>query len=259
MNITSLSTRAPKGLNKEKAKRKTAKWVAEIGELQKILYAQEKYSLLVILQGLDASGKDGVVNDVLHSVNPLGCTVKAFKAPTPDELAHDFLWRVHYATPARGMIQIFNRSHYEDVLVPYVEGWIDEKEVKKRYKAITNFEHLLEDNNTIVLKFMLHVSSKEQRARLLERKTNYTKFWKHNDGDWETARKYDAYMQAYNRLLEACNQPTWTIVPADQNWYKSYIISKKIVDALRGLDLSYPQLHTTVPSKAIKAFRKKKK
>jgi PPK2 family polyphosphate:nucleotide phosphotransferase len=259
MNIITTSTRAPKGLDKNKARKKTTKWVAEIGELQQVMYAQGKYSLLIVLQGLDASGKDGIITNVFEGVNPLGCTVKAFKAPTRDELAHDFLWRVHQHTPARGMIQIFNRSQYEDVLVPYVEGWVDEKELKKRYKAINNFEQLLIDNNTIVLKFMLHVSGKEQQERLLERKKNYTKFWKHSDDDWETARKYDAYMQAYNRLLEACNTPEWTIVPADQNWYKTYLISRKIVETLRSLDLQYPQLQTAVPSKAIKKFRKKKK
>lgn len=244
------STRAPKGLDKEKAKKQTEKWVAQIAERQKIMYAQGKYSLLIVLQGLDASGKDGVIAKVFDAVNALGCTVKCFKAPTADERAHDFLWRVHQATPAAGMIQVFNRSHYEDVLVPWVEGWIDEKTLKKRYKAITNFEELLTDNNTVVLKFMLHVSREEQQERLLERKTDPTKFWKHSDGDWETAQKYDAYMLAYDRLTAACNTPAWTIVPADQNWYKEYLVARTIAEALNALPLAYPQLETAQPVKA---------
>ncbi|MCA6364850.1 MAG: polyphosphate kinase [Bacteroidetes bacterium] len=241
-------TRAPKNLDKEKAKQQTGKWVEEIGELQKIFHAQGKYSLLIVLQGLDASGKDGLIGKVFDAVNPLGCTVKAFKAPTPEERAHDFLWRVHQATPAAGMIQIFNRSHYEDVLVPWVEGWIDEKTLLKRYKAINNFEELLADNNTVVLKFMLNVSREEQKERLMERRTDPTKFWKHSDGDWETAKKYDAYMQAYARLTEACSKTEWTIVPADQNWYKEYVVAGKIAETLRKLPLQWPALQSSLPA-----------
>jgi PPK2 family polyphosphate:nucleotide phosphotransferase len=251
-------TRAPKSINKEKAKKQTEQWIEEIGELHKVLYAQGKYSLLIVLQGLDASGKDGLIGTVFGAVNPLGCTVKAFKAPTAEERAHDFLWRVHQATPAAGMIQIFNRSHYEDVLVPWVEGWIDEKALAKRYKAINNFEELLTDNHTVVLKFMLNVSREEQQERLLERRTDPTKHWKHSDGDWETAKKYDAYMQAYDRLTEACNKPEWTIVPADQNWYKEYIVAGKIAEVLRKLPLEWPVLETAMPIvKATKAAKAK--
>ncbi|MCU0434375.1 MAG: polyphosphate kinase [Bacteroidia bacterium] len=240
--------RAPKSLNKDKAKQQTEKWVEEIGQLQKIFHAQGKFSLLIVLQGLDASGKDGLIGKVFDAINPLGCTVKAFKAPTPEERAHDFLWRVHEATPAAGMIQIFNRSHYEDVLVPWVEGWIDEKTLLKRYKAINNFEELLTDNQTVVLKFMLNVSREEQQERLMERRTDPTKFWKHSDGDWETAKKYDAYMQAYARLLDACNQVPWTVVPADQNWYKEYVVAGKIAETLRKLPLEWPALESNMPA-----------
>lgn len=237
----SISTRAPKSLNKDKIKKETEKLILKIAEKQKILYAQGKYSLLIVLQGLDASGKDGLVGTVFHGVNPLGCTVKPFKAPTKEELSHDFLWRIHKEVPAKGMIQIFNRSHYEDVLVPRVEKWIDNKEVKKRFTHINQFEQLLMDNNTIVLKFYLHISKEEQHERLMERKTDPKKFWKHNDGDWDTASKFSAFMQAYEDIFKNCNAQPWTIVPSDQNWYKEYIVAKKIADTLSGLKLEYPK------------------
>jgi PPK2 family polyphosphate:nucleotide phosphotransferase len=244
--LSSVSARAPKSLDKEQTKKKTAKLVAEIGELQQVLFAQGKYSLLVVLQGLDASGKDGAIKNVFSSVNLLGCSVKSFKAPTKEELAHDFLWRVHKESPEKGFIRIFNRSHYEDVLVPVVENWIDEKTTQLRYKHINQFEELLTDHDTLVLKFYLHVSPKEQQERLLERKTNPEKFWKHNDNDLITAKKYNQYMQAYEKLIQACNKPAWIIVPADQNWYKEFLLAETIVKALRKLKLEYPK---PVPAK----------
>jgi PPK2 family polyphosphate:nucleotide phosphotransferase len=251
MKLKNISTRAPKGFDKEKTKKETEKYVAEIGELQKVLFAQAKHSVLVVLQGMDASGKDGALAKVFGAVNPLGCSVKAWKAPSTEERAHDFLWRIHKECPERGMIKIFNRSHYEDVLVPVVEKWIDDNSTKQRYKHINAFENLLEYNNTLVLKFYLHVSKAEQHERLLERKTNPEKFWKHNDGDWETAKKYDKYQEAYSKLFDACNKPEWIIVPADQNWYKEYVISKSIAESLRKLKLEYPKLVTTTPVKAV--------
>ncbi|MGL4597000.1 MAG: PPK2 family polyphosphate kinase [Bacteroidia bacterium] len=247
MKLPNLSTRAPKGLDKEKTKAETQKLVAKIGELQNVLYASQKHSLLVVLQGLDASGKDGLVKTVFFGINPLGCTVKSFKAPTEVERNHDFLWRVHQAAPEKGMIQIFNRSHYEDVLVPRVEKWIDDKTVKNRFQHINNFEQLLNDNGTIVLKFYLHISKAEQKERLFERKTHPEKYWKHHDGDWETRKKWDAYMESYEDIFKYCNAPEWTIVPADQNWYKEYLVAKKIVTTLEALKLSFPK-----PPKAAK-------
>ncbi|TND09240.1 MAG: Polyphosphate:AMP phosphotransferase [Bacteroidetes bacterium] len=240
MPLNKISTRAPKNFNKAKTKTRTAQLVGEIGELQKILYAQSKHSLLVVLQGLDASGKDGLVASVFKGVNPLGCSVKAFKVPSTEERAHDFLWRIHREAPERGMIRIFNRSHYEDVLVPWVEGQIDEKTLKKRYGHINDFEYLLAENNTTILKFYLHISPGEQHDRLVERKTNKLKFWKHNDGDWETAKKFDRYINAYENIFRNCNRPEWIVVPSDQNWYKEYLVAEKIVEALRGMKLAYP-------------------
>ncbi len=242
VSITKISTRAPKNFDKEKIKAETDLLVQKIGDLQKVFYASSQKGLLVILQGLDASGKDGLVSKVFKGVNPLGCTVHAFKGPTEEELKRDFLWRVHQAIPAKGMIQIFNRSHYEDVLITRVEKWVDDKTAKKRFEHINNFEQLLTDNGTIILKFYLHISREEQVERLTERKTNPEKFWKHNDDDWKTNQKWNSYMNAYNDVFKNCNDPEWTIVPADQNWFKEYIVAKKIYETLQKLKLKYPKM-----------------
>ena len=243
--ITDLSktpTRSPKEFSKYEIRKETKTYTSRIHELQKKLYAQKKYSMLIIFQGLDASGKDGLVNKVFSGINPLGCTVKAFKKPTEEEMLHDYLWRIHKATPERGMIQIFNRSHYEDVLVPRVENWIDVKEINKRYQHINHFEQLLTDCGTIILKFYLHISKEEQHERLMERKTNPDKFWKHNDGDWETTKKWDLYREAYQDVFKNCSLLPWTIVPSDQNWYKEYLVARTISETMEKLDLKYPGL-----------------
>ena len=236
-NPLSISTRAPKDFEKEKIKAKTDFLKKEIEALQKILYAQAKHSLLIILQGIDAAGKDGLIASVFS-----GCNVYAFKAPTAEELAHDFLWRIHKNTPPKGMIHIFNRSHYEDLLVPVVNKMIDDKQVKSRMADINNFEQLLQNNNTHVLKFYLHISKSEQKERLIERKTNPKKFWKHNDEDWDTNHKFGDFMNAYRNIFKNCNNPEWHIIPADQNWYKEYLVAKKVLNTLQRLKLEYPKL-----------------
>jgi PPK2 family polyphosphate:nucleotide phosphotransferase len=241
MTKLSISTHAPKSLDKEKTKVKTELLKKEMADLQKILFAEGKHSLLIILQGIDASGKDGLVANVFTGLNPFGCNVFAFKTPTPQERAHDFLWRIHQATPARGMIHIFNRSHYEDLLVPVVNKELDEEKIKKRIEDVNNFEKLLKDNNTHILKFYLHISKAEQKERLTERQTNPKKYWKHNDGDWDTSKKWVAYMNAYEHIFKHCNSPKWHIVPADQNWYKEYIVAKKVLEKLKELKLEYPK------------------
>lgn len=239
--LDQISTRAPKSLDKESIKNKTIHLLNELKDLQKILYAQSKYSVLIVLQGLDASGKDGVVNKVFSGLNPLGVDVTAFKAPTEEELEHDFLWRIHKAVPSKGNIMIFNRSHYEDVLVPVVEKWIDTKTLNARYEHINNFEKLLMESNTIILKYYLHISPEEQLERLQERKTNPEKFWKHNDGDWDTSKKWDQYRNCYQQIFSNCNKPQWTVVPSDQNWYKEYMITESLIHRLKKLDLQYPK------------------
>ena len=238
-----IDTRAPKDLDKQVTKEKINKILEELDDLQNLLYAESKHSILVVIQGMDASGKDGVIRNVFGKLNPQGVTVKSFKAPTAEELSHDFLWRVHSHAPAKGMIQIFNRSHYEDILVTRVHKWCDDKTAKKRMNAINDFEKLLaEHNNTIILKFYLHVSAKEQQERLQERVKDATKQWKYNENDFAEAKLWDVYMTMYEECFENCNTPEWTIVPSDQNWYKEYIIAKQLRDALVSLNMEFPGL-----------------
>ena len=233
-------TRAPDDLVKENTKEKTLALLGELGELQNILYAQNRYSLLVLLQGMDASGKDGAIREVFAGVNPMGCGVHSFKAPTELEKSHDFLWRVHHVVPARGMIQIFNRSHYEDVLITRVNNWIDDETAKERFKHINHFEALLQSNDTAVLKFFLNVSKEKQKERLQERKDDPTKMWKYKKDDWKVNEEYDDYVKYYEEAIEACSDIPWIVVPADQNWYKEYLVAKTIVNMLKELPLEYP-------------------
>jgi len=241
--LKEISTRAPKGMDKQETKEKTAKILEELDALQNLLYAESKHSVLVVIQGLDASGKDGVIRNVFGSLNPQGVTVKSFKAPTAEELAHDFLWRVHQHAPAKGMIQIFNRSHYEDILITRVHGWCNDETAVKRMKAINDFEELLtEHNNTHILKFYLHVSPEEQQVRLKERTHDPRKMWKYNEKDFEEAKLWNKYMKYYEACFLHCNKIPWHIIPADQNWYKEYLVAQKVYDTLKSLKMQYPGL-----------------
>lgn len=241
MKLSSISTKAPAKANKEKLKEQTAKMLEELDELQNRLIAESKHSLLVLIQGMDASGKDGALRNVFGSLNPLGVSVKSFKVPTAEELSHDFLWRVHKYVPPKGMIRIFNRSHYEDILVTRVHGWCDDATAKKRMKAINDFEQLLvEHNNTQILKFYLHVSKEEQHQRLLERTHDPRKMWKYNDKDFEEAKQWKQYMKYYEECFEQCGKVPWHIVPSDQNWYKEYMITKEVYETLKRLKMQYP-------------------
>lgn len=241
--LSSISTRAPKEFEKQDIKAKTIAILQKLNELQNLLYAESKHAILVVIQGMDASGKDGVIRNVFGSLNPQGVMVKSFKVPTTEELSHDFLWRVHSAVPAKGMIQIFNRSHYEDILVTRVHNLIDDNIAKKRMKAINDFEQLLtEHNSTQVLKFYLHVSPEEQQLRLKERIDDPAKQWKYNAKDFEEAKKWDDYMKVYDDAFTHCNDVPWTIVPADQNWYKEYLIASTLLKTLQDLDMKYPGL-----------------
>lgn len=243
IKLKEISTRAPKDWEKQETKEKTAEILKELNELQNLLYAESKHAILVVIQGMDGSGKDGVIRNVFGALNPQGVTVKSFKAPTAEELSHDFLWRVHTATPAKGMIQIFNRSHYEDILITRVHKWCDDSTAKKRMKAINDFENLLADHNsTSILKFYLHVSPEEQQERLTERIHDATKQWKYNEKDFDEAKLWDIYMEMYEDCFENCNEHPWTIVPSDQNWVKEYIIAKQLRDTLKDLKMQYPGL-----------------
>ena len=241
IRLKDIDTRAPKDFDKEKTKKEIAEILQKLDELQNLLYAESKHSLLVIIQGMDASGKDGAIRNVFGKLNPQGVEVKSFKVPTAEEAAHDFLWRVHQHAPPKGVIQIFNRSHYEDILVTRVHKWIDDDTAKKRIEAINDFEKLLsEHNNTSILKFYLHVSPGEQEERLDERIRDPKKQWKYNENDFSEAKLWDIYMEMYEDCFENCNHIPWVIVPADQNWYKEYIIASKILETLKNFDMKYP-------------------
>ena len=241
IKLAKIDTRAPKDMDKQATKEKTAKLVEELDDLQNLLFAEGKHSILVIIQGMDASGKDGVVRNVFGNMNPMGVVVKSWKAPTAEELAHDFLWRIHQHTPGKGMVHIFNRSHYEDILITRVHKWCNDDTARKRMKAINDFENLLEEhNNTHILKFYLHISKEEQKERLDERMQDPTKMWKYNANDYEESKLWDIYMQMYEECFENCHQPPWNIVPADQNWYKEYLIASAVHSLLTSLKMQFP-------------------
>lgn len=243
VRLAEIDTRAPGKHDKKDIKEELQKILLDLDELQNLLYAENKHAVLIVIQGLDASGKDGVIRNVFSELNPQGVTVKSFKVPTQEEAAHDFLWRVHQHAPGKGMIQIFNRSHYEDILVTRVHKWCDDETAQKRMKAINDFEELLQvHNNTHILKFYLHVSKEEQHARLKERTKDPAKMWKYNENDFKESKLWKEYMQAYEDCFENCNKIPWTIVPSDQNWYKEYIIAKQLYDLLKSLDMQYPGL-----------------
>lgn len=243
IKLSKISTRADKDLDKKETKEKTADILAKLDELQNLLYAENKHSLLVIIQGMDASGKDGVIRNVFGHLNPQGVTVKSYKAPTPEELSHDFLWRVHPHAPAKGTIQLFNRSHYEDIIITRVHKWCNDETAKKRMKAINDWEDLIaEHNNTHILKFYLHVSPEEQQARLEERLKDQTKMWKYNENDQAEAKLWNLYMEMYEDAFANCNNPAWNTIPSDQNWYKEYLIANKVYDTLKNLDMQFPGL-----------------
>jgi PPK2 family polyphosphate:nucleotide phosphotransferase len=241
IQLSKIDTRAPKDLDKQDTKEKTAKLVDDLNDLQNLLFAEAKHSILVVIQGMDASGKDGVVRNVFGKMNPMGVVVKSWKAPTAEELSHDFLWRIHQHTPGKGMVQLFNRSHYEDILITRVHKWCNDDTARKRMKAINDFENLLEEhNNTHILKFYLHISKEEQKERLDERMQDPSKMWKYNANDYEESKLWDIYMQMYEECFENCNQPPWIIVPADQNWYKEYLIVSAVHTLLTSLKMQYP-------------------
>jgi PPK2 family polyphosphate:nucleotide phosphotransferase len=243
IKLKDISTRAPEDWDKQETKEKLVNVLAELDELQNLLYAESKHAVLIVIQGMDASGKDGAVRNVLGKLNPQGVLVRSFKVPTAEELSHDFLWRIHAHAPSRGYIQVFNRSQYEDILVTRVHKWIDDKTARKRMKAINEFERLLkEHNDTHILKFYLHISPKEQKERLEERIRNPAKQWKYNENDFKEAELWDDYMAMYEDCFENCNDIPWIIVPADQNWYKEYVIATTLRDTLKDLKMQYPGL-----------------
>jgi PPK2 family polyphosphate:nucleotide phosphotransferase len=227
---------------KEKAKGVMVQLTDRLGELQERLYANGTRSLLVVLQGMDTSGKDGTIKSVMSGVNPQGCKVVSFKAPSPEELDHDFLWRVHQKAPSKGQICIFNRSHYEDVLITRVHGWVSDKVIQQRFDQIQAFEELLYENGTTILKFFLHISKDEQKERLEERICDPAKRWKFNEGDLEERKLWGKYMNAFEDMLTATStdHAPWYIVPANRKWYRNLVVADRVVDVLEDMKLKTP-------------------
>ena len=214
----------------------------ELIDLQNVLYAQGTDKLLIVLQAMDAGGKDSTIRKVFRGVNPQGVRVTSFKAPTKEELAHDFLWRIHKAVPARGMIGIFNRSHYEDLLVTRVDKLVPEETWRARYKMINDWEELLTASGTRILKFYLHISLEEQKERFQKRLDRPEKNWKFSSGDLAKRKDWDKYMAAFEEVFLRCSPDTapWYIIPADQKWYRNLAISRVIVAAIREMNPQYP-------------------
>jgi PPK2 family polyphosphate:nucleotide phosphotransferase len=226
----------------EEAEEPLRKQIDELIKLQNLLYAENRRSLLIILQGMDTSGKDGTIRHVMSGLSPLGVSVKAFKAPTEEELGHDFLWRVHKEVPRHGSIGIFNRSHYEDVLVVRVRELVPRNSWKARYEQINQFEKMLVKNNVLILKFFLHISKSEQKARLEQRLTDPTRYWKFSLHDVEERGYWPAYRKAYEAVLSRCStkRAPWYVVPANKKWYRNLVVAETIVQTLRDLKMEYP-------------------
>jgi PPK2 family polyphosphate:nucleotide phosphotransferase len=228
--------------SKAETKAELKRNVARLRELQDVLWAQGKHSLLIVLQAMDAGGKDGTIKHVMRGVNPQGCQVTSFKVPTKEELDHDFLWRVHKVVPRRGYIGIFNRSHYEDVLVVRVHNLVPEEAWRQRYEQINHFEKLLADTGTTILKFFLFTSREEQKERFEARLRDPRKNWKFSMGDVKEREYWDDYMRAYEEALSRCSAPwaPWYIVPANRKWYRNLAVSQIVVETLERLDMRYP-------------------
>jgi PPK2 family polyphosphate:nucleotide phosphotransferase len=235
-------TSAYKGGKKE-GKEDLLKLNEELEVLQEMLYAQHKHKVLIVLQGMDTSGKDGVIRHVFEGVNPQGVRVASFKVPTPIELDHDYLWRVHAQVPGRGEMVIFNRSHYEDVLVVRVHTLVPEKVWSKRYEQIREFEETLAEEGTTILKFFLHISPEEQKERLLARLQDSSKHWKYNPGDLKERQLWSDYTIAYEEALSktSTDYAPWHIIPADKKWYRNWVIASILVETLKGLKMDYPK------------------
>ena len=235
-------------ISKEDVLAETARHQARIGELQKVFYANGSKALLIVLQGRDASGKDGVIRSVFASIDPQGCEVTSFKAPSETELEHDYLWRVHQRIPARGMFGIFNRSHYEDVLVVRVRKFVPESVWQQRYEQINNFEKMLSENGVVILKFFLHVSHAEQKERMEERLQDKTKNWKFRAGDLVDRSKWAAYTAAFRDAIQRCSTEwaPWYVVPGDDKKLRNLLIARTIADKLEDLKLSYPKADKAV-------------
>ena len=230
------------GKDRSDAREQLDAYRAKLEAMQELLYAEGKHKLLVVLQAMDTAGKDSTIRHVFQGVDPLGVKVASFKAPTPYELARDYLWRVHHHVPGAGEIAIFNRSHYEDVLVTRVNGWIDKDECKRRYRQINDFERMLAETGTTIIKFYLHISKDEQKRRLEDRRDDPEKQWKFQPGDLPVRAQWDDYMDAYEAALSATStdHAPWHVIPANSKLARNLMVSSLLIETLEGLEMRYP-------------------
>jgi PPK2 family polyphosphate:nucleotide phosphotransferase len=258
VQLAKIDSSADGGMDKEAGVRKLASLAEEINGLQDLLYAAADHAVLIVLQGMDTSGKDGTIRSVFRYVNPLGCRVASFKPPTPLELKHDFLWRVHQQVPEHGIISVFNRSHYEDVLVARVRELVPRSVWGKRYRQINEFEQVLSENGVVILKFYLHISQEEQESRLLAREQDVAKAWKLSATDWEERSLWDQYMQAYEAALSKCSTTIapWYVIPADRKWFRDLAVAEVIVDMLRPLKQDWVDTLSELGKSRLKEIRK---
>jgi len=242
VSLDDWDTNTDGGWDRDDAEQRTEELNARLEALQELLYAEAKHKVLVVIQATDTGGKDGTIRHVFDGVNPQGVTVASFKRPTDEELGHDYLWRVHRHTPKNGEITIFNRSHYEDVLVVRVHDIVPERRWSRRYGHISNFEQLLADEGTTIIKLFLHISKEEQRERLQARIDTPRKNWKFDSGDLREREHWDDYQEAFRVMLErtSTDDAPWYVVPADRKWYRNLVISEILVDTLERLEMTYP-------------------
>jgi PPK2 family polyphosphate:nucleotide phosphotransferase len=231
------------GIKKEKLMDDLAKLVETMEEFQHKLYVENKKALLIVLQGMDTSGKDGVITHVMKGFNPLSCRVESFKAPAGEELAHDFLWRIHKVTPQKGFIGVFNRSHYEDIIEPQVWDLFPKSVYMERYDNIIQFEKYLSDNKIKIIKFYLHISKEEQKKRLLSRLSHPSKRWKVNEEDFQKRKKWEKYMQAYEDVINRCSTKwaPWYIIPSNNKCFRNWAIAKIVIETLKEMKPKYPK------------------
>jgi PPK2 family polyphosphate:nucleotide phosphotransferase len=241
IELNKIDVEAPKGADKEEMKKELFLLHKKMFSLQHLFFANASKSMLIVFQGMDTSGKDGTIRHVFSCVNPLGVHATSFTEPCDKEKVHDFLWRIYQQLPEKGRIQIFNRSHYEDILVPTVHRLLDKKLIERRYHYINSFEQQLEDSGSIILKFYLHISREEQQKRLKERLTDPMKKWKYKNSDDEESKKWDTYIDTYEKIINRCStEVPWHIIPADDKWYRNYLVAKTIVNKLESLKMDYP-------------------
>lgn len=241
IKLKQVPTSPPEEFSKEECKEELKAFHKQLFELQNVFYADKRFALLIIFQGIDTSGKDGTIRHVMTSMNPMGVNVKSFKQPTEEELHHDFLWRVYPNFPAKGVVEVFNRSYYEDIIVPFINKTLTKQQLHHRCQLFNDLELHLELSNIHVLKFFLHISKKEQLQRIKERQTDLHKLWKYAKEDKTAAKNRNDYMKGYDILINKCNNHPWHIIPADKRWYRNFAVAKIITEHFESLKLKYPK------------------